>query len=270
MKARHRLSLKFAMAISFALAGPAMALEPPVGSTAAPQGAAVERDPAALAALDRMGSALRGLRQFSLTSDTSTEVVLDTGQKVELDGTVTYKAARPTSLYVEIRSDRKLRELYFDAGKLTLHAPRLKFYASTDVKARTLGELAINAATELGIDLPMADMFFWGTEHAPKDLIQSALHVGPATLDGERTDQYAFTQPGVEWQVWISQETSLPKKLVITSVDDPALPQYRAQLHWDTRTPVSASVFKFTPPEGSSRIRLVVAEVAVAGTDQEK
>lgn len=270
MNARQWLSLRSALVISIALACPAMAAEPPDESVAAPQGAAVERDPAALAALDKMGSALRGLRQFSLTSDTSTEVVLDTGQKIELDGTVTYKAARPTSLYVEIKSDRKLRELYFDAGKLTLHAPRLKFYASTDVKAKTLGELAINAATEYGIDFPMADMFFWGTEYAPKDLIQSAIYVGAATLDGERADQYAFTQEDVEWQVWISQETSLPKKLVITSLDDPALPQYRARLHWDTRTPVSASVFKFTPPEGSSQIKLVPAGTAVASVGQEK
>lgn len=253
------------VAIAMALLQPAVAQEA-TGSDAAQ----VERDPEALAALDRMGSALRGLKQFSLRSDTSTEVVLDTGQKVELDGTVTYKAVRPTSLYVELKSDRRLRELYFDAGTLTLNAPRLKYYASTDVKAKTLGELAINAATEYGIDFPMADMFFWGTEHAPKDLINTAIHVGGGTLDGQQVDQYAFTQDDVEWQVWISQETSLPKKLVITSLDDPALPQYRAHLHWDTRTPVSASVFKFNPPAGSSQIKLVPADTAVASVQQEK
>ncbi|MER2178724.1 MAG: DUF2092 domain-containing protein, partial [Stenotrophomonas maltophilia] len=135
MNAIQCSTLRLAMAVSFVMAFPAMAQTSPTGERVDQQAGPLERDPAALAALDRMGGALRSARQFTLTSDNSTEIVLENGQKVDLDETVTYKASRPTRLFVEIKSDRKLRELYFDAGKLTLNAPRLKLYASTDVKA---------------------------------------------------------------------------------------------------------------------------------------
>lgn len=226
-----------------------------------------ERDPQALAALDRMGAALRALDQFSLTSDASTEVVLEDGQKIELDGVVTYKVKRPDQLFLELRSDRQLRQLIYDGQTLTLYSPRLKYYAQvTDVGA-TLGELVDAAANRYGIEMPLADMFLWGTDKAPKTAIRGALHVGGGTLDGEAIEQYAFKQDGVDWQVWISNATGLPRKLIINSLDDPAQPQYRAHLRWDTRTPVPASAFTFTPAADAARIKLVPVEVAVVVPD---
>lgn len=240
----------------------------PASPAVAPATVPPERDPAALAALDRMGAALRALKQFSLTSDASTEIVLDDGQKVELDGVVTYKVRTPNQLFLELRSDRQLRQLIYDGKALTLYSPRLKYYAQVDGLSSTLGELVEDAATRYGIDMPLADMFLWGTDKAPKTAIRSALHIGGGTVDGEPIEQYAFKQEGVDWQLWISKTTSLPKKLVITSLDDPALPQYRAQLRWDTRTPVPATAFRFSPPADAARITLV--PVAVVVTDDGK
>ena len=260
MKARQWLSLGLAAAVSLLSPLPLLAEES--AATAPPPESPIE--PEALAALDRMGSALRALKQFSLTSDTSLEVVLDDGQKIEMDGTLSYRVVKPDQLYVEIRSDRKLREIYFDGRELTINSPRLKMYASRPVQARTLAELVINAAEKHDIEFPLADMFFWGTEYAPKDLIKTARHIGSATLDGQKVEHYAYTQEGVHWQVWITAAGNLPKKLVIISQDDPALPQYRANLHWDTQTPLAASALKFVPAEGAQRITLASTPVAEA------
>jgi hypothetical protein len=266
------LPLACSLALVCATAMPAVAKEAAKKAEAteatkkaeATEAAAAElRDPQALAALDKMGQALRSLKAFSLTSDATTEVVLDDGQKIELDEQVRYRVQQPDKLFVEISSDRKQRQVYFDGKQLVIYAPRLKYYAKADTQAHTLGELVINAAEKYGIEFPLADMFFWGTEHAPKDQIQEAAYVGPATLDSESVDQYAFRQEDADWQVWISQETSLPKKLVIISGDDPSLPQYRAQLHWDTRTPVDATVFQFSPPADAHQLKLVKTGVAV-------
>ena len=167
-----------------------------------------ERDPEALAALDRMGAALRALKQFSLTSDASTEVVLEDGQKIELDGVVTYKVKAPNQLFLELRSDRQLRQLFYDGNALTVYSPRLNYYAQVDGVGATLGELVDRAADRYGIEMPLADMFLWGTDKAPKTAIRAALHVGGGTLDGEPIEQYAFKQDAVDWQVWISKATA--------------------------------------------------------------
>jgi len=229
--------------------------------------APTDRDPDALAALDRMGSALRALKQFSLSSEASTEVVLEDGQKIELDGNVTYHVKRPNQVAVALDSDRQQRRLIYDGNTLTVYAPKLKYYAQVDGLNASLGELVEQAASRYDIEFPLADMFLWGTDKAPSSLIHSARHIGGGTQGGEPVEQYAFQQDGVNWQVWISRATSLPVKLIINSLDDPAQPQYRARLRWDTRTPVPAQAFAFTPPADAHRIKLMPVEVVVAVPD---
>lgn len=250
--------------------GAAASAAAPPPAAAATAAASNERDPEALAALDRMGAALRALKQFQLTSEASTELVLEDGQKIELDGTVTYKVKTPNQLFLELSSDRQLRQLTYDGKTLTVYSPRTKYYAQVDGLSATLGELVENAATRYGIEMPLADMFLWGTDKAPKTAIRSALYIGGGTIDGEAVDQYAFQQDGADWQLWVSKETALPKKLVINSLDDPAQPQYRARLHWDTRSPVASSAFQFTPPADAARIKLVPVEVAVVVPDADQ
>ncbi len=226
-------------------------------------------DPEAMQALDRMGKALRALRQFSLTSEGSVEVVLQDGQKIELDGALSYKVKAPDKLFLELRSDRRHRQLFYDGKALTVYAPSLKYYAQVDGVEGSLADLVDAASARYGVDMPLADLFRWGTDKAPTSAIRSAIHIGGGSIDGEPIEQYAFRQEGVDWQVWISRETSLPKQLTITSLDDPAMPQYRARMRWDTRTDVPASAFRFAAPDGAARIELVPVAVAVAESGEE-
>ncbi len=151
MKASQASSIGFTFAVSLLLSAPMVQA---AEAAAAPAASAPAIDPTSLAALDRMGEALRGLKHFSLTSDTTLELVLEDGQKIDLDGTVSYKVVKPDQLFVEIRSDRRLRELYFDGKDLTINSPRLGLYASTPVEARTLGEFVVNAAEKYDINFP--------------------------------------------------------------------------------------------------------------------
>ncbi|WP_158635284.1 DUF2092 domain-containing protein [Luteimonas cucumeris] len=253
------------MALSLGL--PLAAQTPGTGTApaeaAVTQAAPLAIDPAALAALDKMGAALRAMQQFTVTSDTSREIVLETGQKVQLDGEVTYKVKQPNQFFADVKSDRRQRQFFYDGKDLTIYSPRLKYYTTLDGVDSSLREMVLRASENYGIELPLTDLFLWGTEYAPNDAIRGAIHVGPGTIDGERIDQYAFRQEGVDWQVWISQASSLPRKLVITTLDDPARPQYVARLDWDSRSAVPASTFAFTPPQGAAKIEFVPVEVAV-------
>ncbi|MCL1633963.1 DUF2092 domain-containing protein [Luteimonas sp. SX5] len=224
-------------------------------------------DPAALAALDKMGTALRALKQFSLTSETSIEYVLESGEKIQLGGDVVYKVRQPNEFFAEVKSDRRQRQFFYDGKDLTVYSPRLKYYATMDGVNASLREMVLGASQDYGIELPLADLFLWGTEYAPRDAIKGASYVGAGTLGGDAIDQYAFRQVGVDWQVWISKVTSLPRKLVITSLDDEARPQYAARLNWDTKKAIPASTFSFVPPKGASKIVFVPVDVAVVEED---
>ncbi len=251
----------------------ALALLAPMAAAAAQAAKAPEKtaasaaqppiDPAALAALDKMGAALRALKQYSVDSETSIEYVLESGEKIQLNGDVFYKVKQPNELYAEIKSDRRQRQFFYNGKDLTVYSPRLNYYATVEGVNASLREMVLDATQNYGIEWPLADLFLWGTEYAPKDAIKSASYIGAGTLGGDSIDQYAFRQEGVDWQVWISQATSLPRKLVITGLEDPARPQYAARLSWNTKASIPASAFSFAPPKGASKIVFVPVDVAV-------
>ncbi len=238
------------------------------GLLAAPAASAADPpaiDPAAITAVDQMGKALRALPKFALTAATRTEYVLDDGQKLSLAGTVNYKVLGADHFFVEILSDQQHRQLFYDGHTLTLFAPRLKYYTVVENLDRSSQALVRDAATELGVEFPLADLFLWGTPAFPTTSFQSALKVGSETINGDATDHFAFRQPGVDWQVWISRRTYLPRQVQITSHGDPALPTYQATLDWDTQRAISTADVTFKPGN-ATRIAFVPAVAVVDDT----
>lgn len=260
----HRAALAV-LAAGLGCAGPAWSQA--ATNAAPPAQAALDEN--ALAALDRMGQALRGLKSFTVLSDASLDVVLETDEKVELDAKVTYKVQQPDRMFVDFVGDRIHRQLFYDGARLTVYSPRLNYYATAQNEGKTLGELAVSAAVNYGIEFPLTDLFFWGTPLVPRDLIKSAMFVGPGNVGGEKVDHFALRQEGIDWQIWLSRRSSLPRKIVITDLTDAARPQYQARLFWDTTTPVDGKVFAFQPPAGATRIDLVPRE-AVASVDAQE
>lgn len=243
------------------------AAKPAAVAPAEAQSPAVDAE--AVAALERMGAALRALKQFTLASEASTEVVLDNGQKIELDSQLKYQVQPPRHLFVDIESARAHRQLYYDGNTMTLYSPRLKYYASVDGVNATLGELAGKLWNNYGIDLPLADLFQWGSATAPRPTLISANHIGAGSVDGTPVEQYAFQQTDVDWQLWIGKSDNLPRKIVIISQDDPAQPAYTARLKWDVRAPIASTAYTFTPPKDAARIGILVVD-AVAMQPEEK
>ena len=225
------------------------------------------RDPQTMAALDKMGAALRKLQSFGVRTDTTEERVLTTGQKIQYGGYAEIKAQRPNKLRVDRVNDRQARSLYFDGKTLTIDSPRIGFYGSVPAVG-TIREAVSAVAENYDVETPLADLFAWGEDPALAARIQSAFYVGAETVGGNACDQYAMRQADVDWQVWIRQKgEALPCKLVITSTDDPSMPQYSAVFTWIPQQTHAASVFTFAPPKDSRKIPLqkkAPAETAAA------
>ncbi len=214
-------------------------------------------NPDAVAALKSMGTYLRSMKSFTVHAQTSVEDVLDSGQKVEYSSEVQLRARLPDHLRVDITSDARQRQVFYDGKTLTQYAPRLKYYASVKVPG-TAREVLDLAASEYDIDLPLADLFYWASNTPGFENIRSAFYVGANQIGGVRCDHYALRQQGLDWQIWIQQGAKpLPCKLVLTTTDDPAQPRYSATLRWDTQAAIADPVFSFVPPKGASRIAIV-------------
>jgi len=239
--------------------GGALAQTP--GTEMGPDTPKATRDPVTLAALDKMGAALRRLDSFSVRSDVTEEKVLTTGQKIQFSGMVEAKARRPDKLQVHKVSDRQERIFYFDGQKMTLYSPRLGFYASAPAQG-SIRQAVSAVADKYNIETPLGDLFAWGEDPAGVQRIQSAFYVGAETIGGFACDQYAMRETGTDWQVWIRQKgEALPCKLVITSTDQPGMPQYSSVFTWTAHQDLPASTFTFVPPKDSHKITLLDSSV---------
>src|SRR5688572_6595172 len=96
------------LVISFALAATPAAAQSP-GAATSPL-----RDAGALAALDRMGAALRSHQNVNVHADVTAEDVLTSGQKLQYGGTVDIVARRPDRMRMTTKMGTAERVLYFD------------------------------------------------------------------------------------------------------------------------------------------------------------
>jgi hypothetical protein len=231
-------------------------------SAAAPQSPAPALDPQALAALNQMGAFLRQQRTLAVRAETTTDEVLASGQKIQLGSTVDLRVRRPNRLRADVESDRKSRRFYYDGKMFTMFGPRAGYYATMAAPA-TINDLVEVAAQRYGLEFPLVDLFYWGTPRSGAKSIRAASSLGRSTVNGIPCDHYAFRQADVDWQIWIEHTTSpLPRKLLITSINEPGQPQHTVEMAWTLSPLLEDQLFKFAPPAEAQRIEFTPADAA--------
>ena len=213
-------------------------------------------DPKALQALVNMGSFLRTQQTFTVRTTMHTDYVLDSGLKVRLPSQGELRVRRPDHVRADLTSDRMERRFFYDGKTFTMYGPRLGYYATVDAPA-TIRELADTLETRYGLQLPLVDLFRWGTDESGADEITEAIDVGPTKIDGVEVEHYAFRQPGLDWQIWIQKGAQpLPRRVLLTTTDDPERPELQVDYAWDLGSRFDDSVFTFVPPKDSQQITL--------------
>ena len=230
-----------------------------------------EEQAIAIEALNKMGSYLRSLESFKVQAVTSTDEVLENGQKIQFDKSVEIQAKKPAGLRADVSSPYGERSFYYDGKTFTLHTPRNKFYATIPVSG-TNGEFIEAVQSKTGATLPLADLFLWGADEGAGDEIESAIIVGYGMVNGVKCEHYAFRQKEVDWQICIQPgETPLPLKLVITSKLEEEQPQHVSVLKWDTAAALDDKAFTYAPQEGDTKIAFnPVAKQTAAAPEGDK
>src|SRR5215470_1994223 len=159
-------------------------LAPPALAQSAP-----DVDPDAVAALSRMGTFLRSLKAFQVNSESVKDEVLNTGERVAFGGKTELLVATPNRLRAEVAADRQHRMFFYDGKNFTLYAMRLGYYATAPAPP-TLREFIDRLADKYDIEIPLADLFLFGTDRAPVSAIRSATDIGPSQINGTSCEHY--------------------------------------------------------------------------------
>jgi hypothetical protein len=253
-----------------ALAALSVIIALPRTSRAAPAKEKVEIDPKALATLARTTAYLRSLSAFKISAEvTRDEVVLD-DFKLQRASKVEVSVRRPDRLRAEVSGDQGARLFVYDGKRLNVYAKDESYYGSFEAPP-SVREMLDTATQQQDVEMPLVDVIYTAMGGELIEGLLDADQVGLSVVDGTECVQLAFRGPKVDWQLWVEQGSKpVPRKLVITTTDDPTRPQYSVIMHWDTAPSLSDERFTFSPPEGALPMSFDPAKVAAKNSKPTK
>lgn len=219
-------------------------------------------DPEAVQAAVAMSERLRKLVAFSVEAELSWEEVLETGEKILSIEQVTADVARPYGLRLERTSPGRERIFFYDGRRAVLWGPIIRYYTAVEFDG-TLPDLAVVLAEKHGYEIPLSDLFLWGSDPDDTVSIREAKYIGEARIGDRLCDHYAFREEGVDWQLWIdSGEGGLPCRYAIVDLRDPANPLFQATVLVRPVTEFPDARFSFVAPDDAVEIPFLEAETA--------
>ncbi len=253
------LAMSVAAPGAYAQTAPAAATPPAAAAApaATPPSSAKAVDPAAVQALRDMGAYLLTLKRFQVSAAVTGERVLADGQKLQHSATAALDVMRPNRIRVLMKTAGSERQLTYDGKTITLYTPAQKYYGTLEFDG-TLGALIDLLETKYGMQIPLDDLFRFGTPEASFDTMESAMNAGQDLIGKELCNHYAFRQGNLDWQIWISAGGKpLPRKVVISNRADEARPQSVHLIDWNLKPAFNDAVFKFTAPKEATKIAIV-------------
>jgi hypothetical protein len=209
--------------------------------------------------LKQMSDYLVGLKQFSFQADTTEDVLLTSGQRVQYGKSVTVYVRRPDRIRADSVGDKDNRQFFYDGKTITLIDRNKNCYASINAPP------GINAALDyaqqaFNLRAPLAELIYSRSYECLTDEVISGHYEGLHEVQGIPCHHLAFKQKDVDWQIWIeNSQTPLPRKLVITDNKVHGL-QFTALLSkWNTSASLEDSLFTFVPPEKAEKIGILPA-----------
>jgi len=218
--------------------------------------AASKMDSRAMDALNAMGTYLRTLQAFQVQAVLATDDVTDDGQTIQFATNVDLLVSKPNRMRLQVTGDETNRLYLYDGKNFTIYGQLVNYYATVPAPP-TIKELIDKIRDRFDIDLPLVDLFQWGTDESDIKNINGAADIGPTSVGGITCEQYAFHQENIDWQIWIQLgQYPLPRKLVIRTLSDDAKPQHSEVLTWNLAPSFNDGAFAFDPPPDAHKILL--------------
>lgn len=224
----------------------------------APQAAPSRRvDPRADEILKKMGALLAAAPRFALEAEETFDEVSENAPRVQLTNLRRVGVERPSRFAADATGDTLTRASWYDGKTLTVLDKARNVYLSVEAPG-TIDAVLDKVADEYGVVIPLTDLLYADPYAVLSEGVLYGEYLGLHQAAGVLCHHLAFSQASIDWQVWIEAgDQPLPRKLVITYVDEPGQPQYAAVIRRITLDPqFPEGLFQFEAPEGATRLDL--------------
>jgi len=239
--------------VTLALAPLAGAQEPAVGPPAAAPPRSVEAR--AEQELKKMSDFLAKLPHFALEAEETFDELPDGQLRRQLTNVRRVAVERPNHLAADATGDTLNRAAWYDGRTVTVLDKEHNVYASIEAPG-TIDATFDTLTDEYGVVLPLADLLYSDPYAVLMAGVTYGRYLGIHQAAGVACHHLAFSQDTIEWQIWIdASDEPLPRKLVISYVQEPGEPQYSAVIRrWTLDAKVPEGLFTFEAPEGAQKI----------------
>jgi hypothetical protein len=224
----------------------------------------------ARAALERMGDALRA-REFSFQARTIRVYAGPKGEPLHIFHTLDVTVRRPNRMLAVRNGDDGPSKLVYDGKTLFIYLQDANKYAEIPVPG-TIEGMMKEAMGRLGVDFPLADFLTDAPGKAFLSGVTEGEVVNTVDIDGVACLHMFFVQPpGIELELWLEKNQSLPRRLIVTYRSLPGEPNFLATFsNWNFSVHPSDADFVFKPPPGAVKIALKAPAAAAPAAGKTK
>jgi hypothetical protein len=240
----------FAMTCISILAGfSASGAEPP---------AKTDLDPEALRLLKTTTDLIAAAKNFSFRSVVSRDRLASNGQIVTYFTVQKVTVSRPDKIRVDIDGEHHDLQFFFDGTAATLYAPENKLYGQKNVASKDLDQM-IAALDKDGLSFPTEDFLKASPYESLTKSLKTAYVIGRVNLAGKSAVHLVCTEPGADWQLWLSlDDKPLPQRLEVIYHREGS-PRISVDFHdWNLEAAADPSLFTFEKPADAHQIHFEV------------
>jgi hypothetical protein len=224
----------------------------------APQKSAKDIDPLALQVVRAAVDPIKDAKAFSFRALVSRDELGTNDQTITTFNTVEITLQRPNKLHIRFRGQGEPVEMFFDgSGKTVLYSPSAKFY--TTVSSPASIDATLDAIAKRGVNVATRNFLESDPYQSLTDALITAYAVGTMDLFDQKVYHLAFTEPGVEWQLWVVGEKSpTVRRLEVIDKSKPHNPRVTIDFFdWDFNPSTNNDMFTFTKPADAREIEML-------------
>lgn len=205
--------------------------------------------------LKKMSDFLAKTPRFALEAEESFTEIESGEPKVELTNVRRIAVERPNHIAADATGDTLNRATWYDGRTVTVLDKENNVYASIE-GAPTIDATLDKLEDEYGVVLPLVDILYSDPYAILSEGVTYGRYLGIHLAAGVPCHHLVFAQATIEWQIWIDAGPEpLPRRLVITYVQEPGEPQYAATIRrWALSPAFTDALFTFEAPDGAQKV----------------
>lgn len=209
----------------------------------------------ALDRLKQMSDTLTASSAFRYHSKSAVDLLSESGQFVTFFNEAEVTLQRPNKLYADVVGELINKKLYFDGNKLQAYDAAKNSYA-VSTPLNSIDEMLEFLMNKVQMSFPTADIMYSDPYAVMTKNLTDATVVGETIVNGVAVEHFAYREPGIDWEIWITQgDKPLPLRLAMTYKQVQNQPRFLVEFFdWQLNPKLKNKQFNFKVPADAKQI----------------